>query len=59
MVKEGKEKKKDERRYSKMTGSAKQQSKKGKKQNKKMDGFSDSPVDADMEGIAAWLFLAL
>jgi len=34
------------------------QSKKDKKQNK-MDDFFDSPVDAEMEGIPAWLFLAL
>lgn len=59
MVKRGKEKKKDERRYSKMTGRAKQQNKKGKKQNKKTDYFSDSPADADMEEITAWLLLAL
>lgn len=59
MVKEFKEKKKGKRRQSKMRGRTKQQSKKSKKQNKKMDGFSDSPVDADMEGTAVWLVLAL
>lgn len=42
-----------------MTGRAKQQNKKGKKQNKKTDYFSDSPADADMEEITAWLLLAL